>query len=85
MSYPATVFRIMIASPSDVEAERKIIRDVIHQWNAMHSKATSLVLLPVGWETHSAPEMGDRPQEIINKQIQRLRSSSSCLLDAIGH
>ncbi len=61
----------MIASPSDVEAERQIIRDVIYEWNAAHSKATSLVLLPVGWETHSSPEMGDRPQEIISKQILR--------------
>jgi len=25
--------------------------------------------MPVGWETHSAPLMGERPQEIINKQV----------------
>ena len=25
--------------------------------------------MPVGWETHSVPEMGDRPQAIINKQM----------------
>ncbi len=35
----------------------------------MHSEMRNLVLLPVGWETHSSPEMGDRPQAIINKQI----------------
>ena len=27
------------------------------------------MLLPVGWETHATPAMGDRPQAIINKQI----------------
>lgn len=27
------------------------------------------VLLPVRWETHTSPKMGDRPQAIINKQI----------------
>ena len=25
--------------------------------------------MPAGWETHAAPSMGDRPQEIINKQV----------------
>lgn len=25
--------------------------------------------MPIGWETHSTPTMGDRPQAIINKQV----------------
>ena len=25
--------------------------------------------MPVGWETHSSPEMGDRPQAIVNRQV----------------
>ena len=27
------------------------------------------MLLPLGWETDVAPEMGDQPQNIINKRI----------------
>ena len=69
MSYKSTVFKVMIASPSDVCAERTIIREVLAEWNAVHSEMRQVVLLPVGWETHSSPEMGDRPQAIINKQI----------------
>jgi Domain of unknown function (DUF4062) len=69
MSYDATVIKVFIASPSDVPTERKIIRDVLQEWNAIHSEHQNLVLLPIGWESHSSPEMGDRPQEIINKQI----------------
>lgn len=69
MPYPATVFNVMIASPGDVLPERNLIRDVIHEWNAVNSLDRNVVLMPVGWETHSTPEMGDRPQEIINKQI----------------
>lgn len=68
MSYNARVFNIMIASPSDVERERLIIRDVIYSWNAVHSAKEGIVLLPVSWESHSSPEMGERPQAIINKQ-----------------
>lgn len=59
----------MIASPSDVVQERAIARDVSNEWNAIHARTRSQVLLPVGWETHVVPAMGDRPQSIINKQI----------------
>jgi DNA-binding transcriptional ArsR family regulator len=69
MAYEAMVYRILIASPSDVIAERKAIPDIIGAWNATHSEDYGVVLLPVMWETHSTPEMGDRPQAIINKQI----------------
>jgi len=69
MSYNAKVFNVMIASPGDVASERSIIRDVIHEWNAIHSQSRNIVLLPIGWESHSSPEMGRSPQEIINRQI----------------
>jgi len=59
----------MIASPGDVASERSIIRETIYEWNAVHSQLRKIVLLPVGWESHSTPEMGGRPQEIINNQI----------------
>lgn len=69
MSYDAKVFNVMIASPGDVASERTIIRDVIYEWNAVHSSKRKIVLLPTGWETHSSPEMGDSPQDIINNQV----------------
>ncbi|MEB5934964.1 DUF4062 domain-containing protein [Pseudomonas mosselii] len=69
MSYQATAFNVMIASPGDVASERAIIRDVIYEWNAVHSTSRKVVLLPIGWETHSSPEMGEPAQAIINKQI----------------
>lgn len=71
MSYTATTFNVMIASPGDVASERAIVRDVVYEWNAVHSGARKIVLLPVGWETHSSPEMGAPPQQIINRQVLR--------------
>lgn len=59
----------MIASPGDVSQERRLIRDVIEEWNTIHAEDTRIVLMPVGWETHSSPAMGDRAQGIINKQL----------------
>src|SRR5258706_8401132 len=69
MGYTANVVRVMIASPSDVVQERRVIRDVIEEWTAVHAEDRRTVLLPVGWETHSSPDMGDRPQAVLNKQL----------------
>ncbi|CRL48926.1 hypothetical protein [Pseudomonas sp. URMO17WK12:I11] len=69
MSYTAETFNVMIASPGDVASERTIVRDVIYEWNAVNSSARKIVLLPIGWESHSSPEMGASPQAIINQQI----------------
>jgi hypothetical protein len=69
VSYAATTFNVMIASPGDVASERAIVRDVVYEWNAVHSNARKLVLLPIGWESHSSPEMGAPAQQIINNQV----------------
>lgn len=69
MAYQAVVVPIMIASPCDVSEERDIVRDVIHAWNYINSEKSKIVLIPYGWETHSWPELGARPQEQINNHI----------------
>lgn len=71
MAYSATVLKVMIASPGDVEEERTLVRDVVHEWNSIHSEDKKVVLCPLGWEFDSTPAMGGRAQEIINKQILR--------------
>lgn len=69
MSFAATAYNIMIASPSDVQVERNIVREVVHEWNVVNAAKQGVVLLPIGWETHSTPVMGDRPQALLNKQV----------------
>lgn len=69
MAYEAKVYQVMIASPSDIIQERHLAVEVIYEWNAVNSYKSEIVLLPAGWETHSAPLTGNRPQEIINKQV----------------
>ena len=71
MAYQATVYRILVASPSDVADERRAIPEIIQQWNRDNSLNLKTVLEAVKWETHCIPEMGDRPQEIVNKQVVR--------------
>jgi hypothetical protein len=69
MPYNATIFQVMIASPGDVSAEREKIRAIVHEWNDLNSQRTRIVLLPVGWDTHSSPDLGGRPQDIINRNV----------------
>jgi hypothetical protein len=69
MAYDARVLQILIASPGDVQDEREIVAEVINDWNYLNSRDRSVVLLPLRWETHAAPELGTRPQASINRQV----------------
>jgi len=59
----------MIASPGDVTEYRAAVRDALHEWNYIHSQSTEVILMPVGWETHSSPELGSTAQELINDRV----------------
>jgi len=63
----ATVLNVLIASPSDVGAERNVVESAIQEWNANHHAQTGIMLHAIRWETHSYPAAGDRPQSIINR------------------
>lgn len=69
MAYTATVIPVMIASPGDVAEERQVIREMIHEWNDINSARSKVMLTPIGWETHTSPELGVRPQELINQRL----------------
>lgn len=59
----------MIASPGDVAEERNIAREVIHDWNDINSQRSKVMLASVGWDSHSSPELGARPQQLINERV----------------
>jgi hypothetical protein len=69
MTFDAKVVRVMVASPGDTGAARRLVRDAMEDWNSLHGEETKVMLLPVMWERDSTPAMGDRPQAIINRQL----------------
>lgn len=69
MPIPGVIYRGFVASPRDVTAEREIIRACMLNWNAINTYHTSAVIEPIMWETHSRPELGGGPQEVINRQL----------------
>jgi len=69
MAFYASVLKVMIASPGDVAAEREIITQELYRWNNANAVTRALMLQPVKWETHSSPQMGDHPQNILNERL----------------
>lgn len=45
MPYSAAIFNVMIASPGDVAQERELARDIINEWNAIHSRSRGMASL----------------------------------------
>lgn len=71
MPSQSTTYKLFIASPSDVQEERQIVRDVVLDWNASFADSTEAMIHAIGWETHSFPDSGDSPQAILNRQLLR--------------
>lgn len=69
MSFPAKVYKVMIASPSDTISEREIVRRVLSRWNARYAEEKHIILLPIGWDTDSAPDAGIQAQDYLNKTL----------------
>jgi hypothetical protein len=69
MGFQANVLKVMVASPGDVAIEREIITKEIYRWNNANAVSRKMMLQPVKWETHSSPQMGARPQEILNEHL----------------
>lgn len=59
---------VLIASPGDASEERAVVRDVLTDWNVNRGRREQVALLPWMWERHAVPQVGGRPQAIINSQ-----------------
>lgn len=69
MPRSATVYELLIASPSDVQTERSILAEVVQDWNSAHSRARGVSISALRWELDATPAVGERPQAILNKQL----------------
>lgn len=58
MPRDARCYDVLIASPSDAQAERQIIAECIEDWNSQHSRATGVIIQPRRWEFDAMPETG---------------------------
>ena len=69
MPKQTTTLTIVVASPSDVLAERTIVKNVVDELNQTICKPLQLNLEMIGWENATYPAFGNYPQDVINNQI----------------
>src|SRR3712207_1752082 len=69
MPVTATIFRVFIASPSDVKRERMMCRSVIEEINRTWHSTHNLYLVPVMWEYDAFPGVGVDSQAVLNSEI----------------
>jgi hypothetical protein len=69
MAKTHTILEVFIASPGDVTDERRILEDVLAEFNITWGDKHQVRLELVKWETHSWPGFGQDAQDVINKQI----------------
>ena len=68
MPDPSLTITVLLASPGDIRAERKAVREAVEEINRVHGEDAGYQLVVKGWETHSRPAAG-RAQGVINRQI----------------
>ena len=78
-TYQARTVRILIASPSDVAAERDIAEKVIHRLKISCKDDLHLELDPRRWETDVPALMGKPAQDIVNEWLVDESSCAVCI------
>ena len=63
------ILQVFVASPGDLSEERRILEDVITEFNLTWGDTQNVRLELVKWETHSRPGFGEDAQDVINNQI----------------
>lgn len=63
------LIKLSFCGPGDVLKEIQIGREVVELWNHQHGEARGLLVKPQHWSSDSHPEMGNRPQAVINRQV----------------
>jgi hypothetical protein len=59
---------VLVASPGDALDERAAVQSGVNDWNVRTGRRLGVALLPWLWERHGIPQMGGRPQSLINRQ-----------------
>lgn len=61
--------KLALCGPGDVKKEILIAQEVATEWNLQHGEASGFWLKHQHWSMDSYPDLSDRPQGIINRQM----------------
>ncbi len=63
------VLKVTLCGPGDVSKEVEIAKKVISEWNRINWEATGCGLVTRHWRTNSVPDLGERAQRVIDRQL----------------
>jgi hypothetical protein len=63
-----TLYRVFVSTPGDIAQEHLLIDEVLDDWNRQHGPKEKVRIESIRWSTHTYPAVGERPQDLINKQ-----------------
>jgi len=69
MKNNSSVLKIALCGPGDVSREIRMAEEVIDEWNKTNWDATNCGLVSRHWRTSSSPDMTERGQRVIDRQL----------------
>ena len=69
MPQTISLYKLFLASPSDVKEERLIVENVINDFYNTYSSQLNARIELCSWEKSSYPSVGEYPQAVINSLI----------------
>jgi len=63
------VFSVLLACPSDVQDEARLVRAAVDEVNRGVGALQGVRLEVVDWQTHASPGIGSDAQDVINRQL----------------
>jgi hypothetical protein len=69
MATTRKLLKVFLASPGDLAEEREIAKQVVDEFNSLHSDVFEFHVELVGWE--DTVSVFGRPQATINKELER--------------
>jgi hypothetical protein len=69
MKNNSSILKITLCGPGDVSREIRMAEEVIAEWNRTNWEATNCGLVSRHWRTSSSPDMAERGQRVIDRQL----------------
>ncbi len=66
-----TRYNVLLSCPTDIIDEIDVVHEAIENFNNFIGDANNIGIKIIHWSTHSYPESGGKPQELLNEQIVR--------------
>jgi hypothetical protein len=64
-----SLLKLALCGPGDVKKEIQIAQEVVTEWNLQHGEASGFWIKHQHWSTDSHPDLSERPQGVINRQV----------------